>query len=1205
MIRMPNWTSDQEKAIKIRGKNLLVSAAAGSGKTAVLVERIIRLITEDMIDINKMLIVTFTNSAAGEMRERILDALIDEIEKGSEHEEHLRRQITLLGRSYITTLHSFCIDVVRKNFHLVNIDPSFRIGDITETSILIQETLDELLEEEYREGNEYFIELVEGFGGNREDIKLQELILKIYGFIQSKPYPQQWLRENIEKFNMNKEEFEKSDWIETIKASIEVELKGARDLIEGAIEISREIGGPREYEEALLIDKDNLDCLLKSLRISLEGFYINANDIKHPKLKTIRGERKQEVDENLQEEVKELRNKYKESIKSIKEKFLIKSFDEYLEQINKIYPTMKYLGEIIFKFGERYREKKFDKGILDFNDLEHYALDILQNDEVNREYMKKFEHIFIDEYQDSNIVQETIINHIKRENNLFMVGDVKQSIYRFRLADPSLFIEKYERFGRDGESLNQRIDLSQNFRTRIEILDGINYLFKNIMSKKLGDIDYSKDVYLYKGLDFEEIQNPNIELNIIENRIESTDESLEKLEEMSSIECEARLVAARIKELIGQRTYNAKKKTYKPIEYKDIVVLLRSPKTWAPAFSEIFIKEGIPVYTDDNSGYFDTIEINMFLDLLRLIDNKRQDIPLISVMRSPIGGFDIEELIKIRIRHMEGNYYKAMEEYVANCHDDLKAKLETFLSDLERWSVEARYLKLDEFIWKLLIETGYYHYVGAMPGGIQRQANLRILVDRASQFEKSAINGLFLFLRFIDKLTKSKSDMGSAKILGENENVVRIMSIHKSKGLEFPVVICSGIGKKFNLIDIQQDILLHKDLGLGPKFVDIKNRIYNQTLPQLAIKRRMKIENLSEEMRVLYVALTRAIDKLILTGSVNELEKEGKKWLRGTALFNLLKGQSYLDWICSALVKHRDGEPLRKLGKAVFNESLIEKDETSGWTINLVSKKDIYFKEVEKVETNRYHKERLEKFQLAFEPKYKKIIEDRFQWEYPNKCDIGIPSKLAVSDIKKACAENINDIVYKIPSLVKKPRFMEGKKIFTKAETGTIIHFVMQHLDLENINNTSQIQEQVDNMVMRELLTDEEAAVVNPEKILKFFQSDIGRRILKSDKVYREAPFILKKKATEVINDLENCEEELLIQGIIDCYFEEEGELILVDYKTGNVFDDNIERMIRRYRTQMELYKEALEKILGKRVKESYIYLFDIDKEVKIGLDLK
>lgn len=1198
---MPKWTKDQEKAINVRGKNLLISAAAGSGKTAVLVERIIRLLTEDLIDINTLLIVTFTNAAAGEMRERVLNALIQKIEQGSEHEEHLRRQITLLGRSYITTLHSFCIDVVRKNFHLVEIDPSFRIGDMTETSILIEEVLADLLEEEYKTANKSFIELVEGFGGNREDVKLQDLILKIFGFIQSKPYPRKWLLESIEEFNMGKAEFADSIWIQTVNENIEIELEGSKDVIRRAIDACNSICGPKEYEEALFDDLNNIDSLIISLADGLEKFYKDINNIKHPKLKTIRGDRKLEIDENLQKEVKDLRDSYKDNIKNIKEKILVRSFDEYLEQINAIYPTMKYLGEVVIRFGEMYSEKKLEKGILDFNDLEHYALKILESDEVRLEYKRKFEHIFVDEYQDSNIVQETILNRIKRENNLFMVGDVKQSIYRFRLADPSLFIEKYENYDREGDGFNQRIDLSQNFRTRVEILDGINYLFKNIMSKALGEIDYTEDSYLYKGLDFEDIEDPNIELNIMENNSKSDDDISEELKEMSNIEAEASFAANRIKSLIGKATYNAKNKEYKKIKYKDIVILLRSPRTWAPVFTEIFSKEGIPVYADDNSGYFDTIEINMFMDLLKLIDNKRQDIPLLSVMRSPIGNFNIKELIKIRIQSREGSYYKALEDYILNNDDELGIKIKEFIDRLERWGAQARYLKLDEFIWKLLIETGYYHYVGAMPGGIQRQANLRILVDRASQFEKSAINGLFLFLRFIDKLTKSKGDMGSAKTLGENEDVVRIMSVHKSKGLEFPVVICCGLGKKFNLKDMQQDILLHKELGLGPKFVDVEKRIYNQTLPQLAIKSKMKIENLSEEMRILYVALTRAVDKLILIGSVRDLEREIKKWLRGTTLFNLVKGQSYLDWICSSLAVHRDGEPLRELGKLTINESWIQDGEGSRWSINLLNKKDIYQKEIEKIETYNDERERLDNFKLEVQPRYKELIAERFEWKYPNECDIGIPSKLAVSDIKKASAKNIDDIVFKIPSLVKKPSFLEGQKPFTKAEIGTIIHFVMQHLDLNNSLDVSEIENQIDTMVMKEQLTIEEAKVVNADKILSFFRSDIGKRILKAEKVFREAPFILKKKASEVIDDLEECREELLVQGIIDCYFEEGEELVLIDYKTGNVLYENIDMMVKRYRVQIELYKEALEKITGKRVKESYIYLFDIDKEVQIG----
>ncbi len=1198
---MPNWTTDQQNAIDIRGKNLLVSAAAGSGKTAVLVERIIKLITEDMIDINELLIVTFTNAAAGEMRERILNAIIGKIEEGSKHEEHLRRQITLLNKSYITTLHSFCIDVVRKNFHLIDIDPTFRIGDSTEISIAMQETLDELLEEEYAKAHENFIDLVEGFGGNREDVKLNELILNIYSFIQSKPYPEKWLDEAVENFNISKDELEKSPWMDTIKNSIRIELSGSQDLINRAIKICNMINGPIEYEAALKEDLQNIDSLLKSLEKGLDNFYLNITDIKHPKLKRISGKRKDEIDEVLKEEVQSLRKKYKDGLKnSIVNKVLSKTTKEYLEEINYMYPIMKYLAYLVKGFGKKYSQNKLDRGIVDFNDLEHFALKILESEEVQKEYRNKFKHIFVDEYQDSNIVQETILNRIKREKNLFLVGDVKQSIYRFRLADPSLFIEKYETYTKEGEDINQRIDLSKNFRSRVEILEGINYLFKNIMSKHLGEIDYDESTYLYKGLDFKETYAPYLELNIIENNNEDLEDVDEELEEMSSIEMEARFVVEKIRKLVGTPTYNAKDKVERPIEYRDIVILLRSPKNWSPIFTEIFTKEGIPVYSDDSSGYFDTLEINMFLELLRLIDNKRQDKPLLSVMRSPIGRFKIEDLIKIRLAHREGSYYNAIMNYIENNDDKLSKRLHIFLYKIETWSKEARFLKLDEFIWKLLIETGYYHYVGAMPGGMQRQANLRILVDRAGQFEKSAINGLFLFLRFIDKLMNSQGDMGSAKTLGENENIVRIMSIHKSKGLEFPVVICAGLGKQFNLQDINKDVLLHKDLGLGPKYIDIDKRVYGKTLPKIAIGNKMKLESLSEELRILYVALTRAVDRLLLLGSVKDLERESKKWSRGTSLYNLTKSNSFLHWICSALMYHKDGKILRDIGQASVDESIIDFSHRSNWTINLIKKLDIVSDERDRLKDKLELKSKLESFTLEEEPRFKEIIEQRFKWSYRHMDSVKIPSKLAVSDIKRVSTKNIEKITYKIPNLVKTPRFIEGKKPFTKAEVGSIIHFVMQHLDLNNVASIEAIDEQIDNMVNRELLTEEEVKVVDLEKILKFFEGDIGRRMLLANKVYRETPFILKKKSSDLIYGLKDSEEEVLVQGIIDCYFEENKELVLLDYKTGDVSETDVETIISRYKVQIEIYKEALEKIAGKKVKETYIYLFDADRAIKI-----
>lgn len=1194
---MPNWTKEQSQAIDIRKSNLLVSAAAGSGKTAVLVERIIKLITEDLIDIDKLLIVTFTKAAAGEMRERILKAIIEKIESKSDNEKHLRRQLNLLNKASITTLHSFCRDILKQNFHVIGVDSNFRIGDTTEKNIMISEVLDELMENEYEKENEDFIKLIEGFGGNKEDTKVSELILRIYFFIQSKPYPIEWLGEAVEMYNISDEEFEESLWTKTVKENIKIDLHGALNIIEEGIRICSSINGPVEYEQALKSDLINIKSLLISLDNNLEDFYSNIQDLSHEKFKSIRKDRKLEIDEKLIVEVKELRDDYKKNIiDPIKKNILNRSIDEQIDQIRYMYPVLRYLFYLIVEFNDRYSQRKIENGILDFNDLEHFALKILEDEKIANTIRDRFDYIFVDEYQDSNIVQETIINKIKRDNNLFLVGDVKQSIYRFRMADPSLFIEKYENY-KDEEDINRRIILSNNFRSRYEILEGVNYIFKNLMSKTLGEIDYNKEAYLYKGIDFKEIDDNSIELNVIRKDFDDEEDIDEELKEMSDAETEARIIANRIKALLGEKTYKPKLNDYREIDYKDIVILLRATKKWAPVFMEILNEEGIPIYSDDSLGYFDVLEVKIFLNLLLLVDNKRQDIPLLSVMRSPIGKFTTEELIKIRINNRIGTYYEAIENYISNNDDELKIKLEEFLSLLNKLSEESRYLKLDEFIWKALIDTGYYYYVGAMPNGLQRQANLRILVERAEQFEKSSVTGLFNFIRFIDKISKSGSDLSPAKTLGENENVVRLMSIHKSKGLEFPVVIVAGLGKQFNLMDSREDVLLHKDLGLGSKYFDIERRIYSKTFPQEAIKGKMKIESLSEEMRVLYVALTRAVDKLILYGSVRNIEKQAKKWVRKNSTYSFVKARSFIDWIMTILSKHEDGKIIRDICGI---ESFDIETGDSKWSINIIDKNEVVIARNEISNKKEEYKNELIDFKNEEKSEYRETINNRFNWKYEYEESINIPSKVSVTDIKKATAKDIEAINYKIPTLVKMPKFLEREREFTPSEKGTIIHHVMQHLNLSEVHGVENIKNQINMMVIKDLLKDEEAKVVDCEKIKLFFESNIGKRILKSEKVYRETPFVIVKKASEVINGLNSCDENLLVQGIVDCHFIEDDNIILVDYKTDYISENNIQNIINRYKSQIYSYKEAIEKITKKKVIESYIYSFGINKEIRI-----
>lgn len=1190
---MPNWTKEQEAAIASRDRNLLVAAAAGSGKTAVLVERIIQLILKDRVDIDKLLIVTFTHAAAGEMRERISSEIIKHLEEKKGDEGHLRRQLNLLNRSTISTLHSFCIDVVRRYFYLIDVDPNFRIGDETETMLMKLEGIEELFEAEYEKAAEEFLGLVEMFGASRDDASLKNLVLRTYEFIQSKPHPMKWLKERVEDFNVDEEKFSQSPWVQTILQQVQLELSGAKENFAEALSIAQQPGGPEGYQEAIAHDLEIVEELMEAARQGLTPLYDRLSRIDHIKL----GRVSKDVDEALKEEAKELRDEGKKVLKGIQGEIIAKSPEECLTELHQLYPYMKYLFAMVKDFAARYQEKKSERGIVDFNDLEHYSLNILAHKEVAAEYRNRFAYIFVDEYQDSNLVQETILNYIRRENNLFLVGDVKQSIYRFRLADPELFIEKFATFADERNIYDQRIDLNKNFRSREEIIHGVNFIFKQIMSRHLGEIDYDANSYLYKGAETQEIEDPAIELCIIDKNAEIAELEVE-IEELENMEVEARVIAKRIKGLLGREIYDHKLKTYRKVEYRDIVVLLRTTQNWARAFMETFLAEGIPAYADVNTGYFEALEINILMNLLRVIDNKRQDIPLLSVMRSPICRFTLDELIKIRVESQAPTYFSAIEEYMERNEDELAGKIREFINKLNAYKNEARFMRVDDFIYKLLMDTGYYYYVGAMPGGSQRQANLRILLDRAKQFQSTSMKGLFNFIKFVDKLNAGAGDMGEAKILGEKDNVVRIMSIHKSKGLEFPVVIVGGLGKQFNLSDTNASVLFHKDLGIGPKYVNTELRVYGETIAKTAMKNKIKIESLSEEMRVLYVACTRPKDKLILVGSVRDLEKHVKKWRKTIGPYNLAKGKSYLDWIGPVVMRHPHGEKLRELVRIPPKELYLE--DPSTWRVEVVNRSHINLEELEKKKVKKEFSKMLREYKPKKESPTQQEVAERLNWEYAYMDAVKIPSKLSVTQIKRLKAKELDSAGINIPPLTTRPKFLEGVRAFTGAEKGSIMHFVMQHLDLAKVNSKEEIREQLARMVENELLKEEEAAVVEVGKIADFFCSPLGQRVLKAERVYREVPFNLVRKACEVIDGLEGCEEGMLIQGVIDLYFKEEDGLVLVDYKTDYIFGGNHKEIVEKYREQLENYKYALESISGKKVKESYLYLLDTGEEVKL-----
>lgn len=1213
------FSPSQQEVIDLRNKNILVSAAAGSGKTTVLVERIIKLLINEKENIDKFLIVTFTNAAASGMKQKIHKALVKAIQN-SENKEHLKKQLNLLTKSNISTIHAFCIDVVRKNFHVIGIDPNFRIGDVNEIDILLQESIDEVLERHYAAKPEGFIQFVESFTGNRGDLELNDIIKDTYRFILSFPDPLKWLFESVEMLSMSEEKLNNSVWLNAVKDNLVLQLAGAEEALQSALKLCRDDDGPLPYEDAVLDDLKNINNLKVLLENEFKEFIASVHNVTFSALKQLRGKAKEDINPEKQEDVKQLREEYKKIINNVKKMIPHRSLSDFAGDINYMHLPMKALYNIVSELDADFKSKKMEKSIADFNDVEHYALQVLRQEDIQERYRNKFKYIFIDEYQDSNSLQEELLGSIKRDNNLFMVGDVKQSIYRFRLSDPTIFNEKSNSYpAEDAPGFDRRIDLTQNFRSRKEILSGINYVFSNIMNRTLGEVDYNEGVFLNPGAEFKEGCPECIdcftELTIIDKDSSESEDLEDEIKSMKTAELEATIAVQKINELLQKdknepvkrdgRTNEIIEAVPEKIDFKDIVILMRSVSGWAGIFEEIFNDHGIPFYYDGGSGYFETIEIQVIVNLLRIIDNIRQDIPLLSVMRSPIGSFSTEELVQIRVRNPRYNFIDALYDYKNHCQDELAEKLKEFIDKIESWKKRSRYAHLNDFIWEVLMETNYYYFVGLLPNGKIRQANLRLLTDKAFDFEKTSMSGLFNFLRYIEKLKISSGDTGSAKALGENDNVVRLMSVHKSKGLEFPVVLMCGLNKKFNKTDASKSILKHKIYGIAPKYINHEERIYRETFPRTAIKSIIKIENLSEEMRVLYVAMTRAIDRLIMIGTVDKFENKIKKWQKGPTLYNIYNEDSFLDWICTSFFKDvYSDEILSTVNNCDFiyeiNYSTNNNLYSTKWNINKITLSQISQDSREEAVSKAEHIKEIENFKNNEHSNWKNEIDRRLKYKYAYSNSVNVPTKLSVTDLKMLKKEKLETVKYKIPVLRDIPQFKEKDSEFTKAEIGTIVHFVMQHLNISESLSLENIKLQIDKMVHKKLLTEKEKDAVNVEMLHEFFLTDIGKRMKASPYVKREVPFVIKKNADEIIASLDK-NDVILIQGIIDCYFYEGDQVVIIDYKTDEIAGGDVETVKNEYRTQILSYKEAVEEITGKKVKSCYLYLFDIGQAVEIN----
>lgn len=1161
------WTIMQKEAIDLRGHNILVSAAAGSGKTAVLVERIKNLIIEEKVPVDELLVVTFTNAAAGEMREKIVTAITKAIphvkSEGSsvDEGEFLREQLMSIHKASISTFHAFAMDIIKRYFHLIGIEPNLKICDEAGQSILKGKAMEELLSRKYRERDESLIRFLKSYASGKNDDGVKEMIFRTYEFIQSLPEPFAWLKKQVKQLGNNKDEFVKSEAYKALMAQIGKELSFAVFKMEKAVDILDEM--------SLFILKEkgmsDLNVLYDIQNAFEESFDKGIFAVRAAEFSRFVATKVEKEDYSIiKDKISVLRSEVKETIKRIESKYAWGLLEEQLNEMAKVQEAAETLYELTSEFYDEYKLEKEAKGLLDFSDIEHYALEILNNPIAAEECKKKYRYIFIDEYQDSNLVQEELIRRICRENNLFMVGDVKQSIYKFRLAEPSIFIDRYESYKNSKlMEYDRKIDLNLNFRSKESIIDIINHVFGQVMNTSTAGMEYDKDAALYRGLEYPSgIESP-VSLHIVDS-IDDENDIDEEIKEMKKIEVEASVAADIISRHIGVSFYDATNQTIRPMQNKDMVILLRSTAGAGQAYVDALQRAGIPAYLDLGDDFFDTLEISVFLNLLRIIDNKKQDIPLLSVLRSPIFDFSIEELAEIRNARKKGSYENALSFY-AEGNDILAKKCKETLERIKTWEEWKGYFPLEELLWKLLTETGYYHYIAAIPGGTLRQSNLRMLVEKAVWYRKSQNRGLFGFINYVEALKKQKVSTPQVKMFSESDDVVRIMTIHKSKGLEFPLVIVGNLSRRFYRDGRRKSVSFHKDLGIALPWIDRDKRYFRSTLLKNIIDAKREEENLAEEIRVLYVAMTRAMDKMILLGSIHDFDEV---W----AAADLKdpgdgRGNSYMDFLLPSLKSTEDIEIQR------YNRS------------------DVARKVFEKREKSRKIQTGLEEGFHIENKTIQKNVDQRLNWQYPYMHTVETKSKFSVTQLAK---EGKGLDTHFVKPTLSSPKFIRDASVLNAAEKGTIIHKIMEHIPFTpESKELHAIQRYVNHLVSKEILTGAEAKAINLMKIKEFFESDLGQRAIHSAEISREVSFNLK-----TVRD----GEPVLVQGTIDCYFKEEGKYILLDYKSNHIANkiEAIDDIAEAYAPQLYLYKEALERIRGVKVSEMYIYMFALGKALKL-----
>lgn len=1331
------WTRQQKQVIESRGKNLLVSAAAGSGKTAVLVERIIELVTEgeEPLDIDRLLVMTFTKSAAAEMRERIGTAIEKRL---AEHPDdaHLQMQSALIHHAQITTIDSFCLSVIREHFNLLDLDPAFRIGDEGEILLLRQDVMAELIENRYANGGEAFERFVGMYAQGKSDAGIEDYITQVHAFSQSNPDPKRWLDECRAELNQNPKDLDLESenldqelkkagnyprWLEFLLVDIRQQAQELALQMTDALQICRYDDFLDAYSPMFQSDIFQLKKIASAQ--NFEKLYEVLNEVGWDRLATVRSK---DVDPDLKAYVTGCRDRVKKAVTKMKDLCCFSMPSEMWSDMEETRDGILMLLDLAEEFEERFQAKKRERALVDFNDLEHQALKVLIRFEDDGsmsftdsadELSEQFEAVLVDEYQDSNLVQEALLKAVSGErfgrHNVFMVGDVKQSIYRFRLARPELFLEKYDSYEpyESGEGSDKKIELHQNFRSRKEVLDAVNDVFYRIMTRNLGNIRYTEESALHPGAEFAPLPNtfpntlPDRLSNALPNMSADADEEMkldpifqmrnplipelmladtgdasiaqmdEDVADYTAREIEARMIVRKIREMTDPETgvmvWDKETKAYRRASRRDIVILLRSTAGWSEVFTSVLMNEGIPAYAESRMGYFNTLEVETVLSLLSVIDNPMQDIPLACVLRSPMCGMSDSELAQMMAGYqgtakkgqdrgiyaslrfwlnkaelmqnmqkseqgqLQGQMQRQLQEQTQGQLrgrlqrqrvDGLPAwvsKLEEFARLLEELRLKSIYMPIHQLIYEIYEKTGYERYVSAMPAGATRRANLEMLVEKASSYEKTSYKGLFHFVRYVENLKKYNTDFGEASTIGEEDDTVRIMSIHKSKGLEFPIVILAGMGKKFNRQDLYGKILIDSELGIATDYVDPEQRLKNTTLKKNVLKRKMELDSLGEELRILYVAMTRAKEYLIMTGTDRSLEKTRMKYQRvplvdGQIPYTILaSANSYLDWILMACGGESNEEVRIRISQTSI-PSLVGEELNRQVT---TKKQRTFLAELDK--------------DRVYDPERGQMLQETLGKVYPYEADVTLHTKMSVSELKKqgqltdeeesVCIDRILGMNWEAwerqdeedeesdqsekkeengqkdqkegdhpDGLSAENRLLAMKR---GAERGTAYHRFFQLLDFSKVTCRKDIEIQRRNLMAEGRLSESANHYIRNMSIWRFLQSDLGKRMSLAQsegRLHKEQQFVVGIPARNM--GAGDSDELVIVEGIMDAWFEENGELVLMDYKTDRVDDEGVLR--EHYSRQLDYYARALTQMTGKKIKEKWIYSLALEREI-------